>query len=92
MEHFDVIIVGAGLSGVGAACHVRQRHPRKTFAILEGRDAMGGTWDLFAIPASGQTLTCTRSATDSAPGATPRPSLTQNPFSTKSARQPPSSE
>jgi monooxygenase len=50
MEHFDVIIVGAGLSGVGAACHLRQRHPRKSFAILEGRNAMGGTWDLFRYP------------------------------------------
>ena len=50
MEHFDVIIVGAGLSGIGAACHLRQRHPRKSFAILEGRDAMGGTWDLFRYP------------------------------------------
>ncbi|MEP6922572.1 MAG: NAD(P)/FAD-dependent oxidoreductase [bacterium] len=50
MEHFDVIIVGAGLSGVGAACHLRQRCPRKSFAILEGRAAMGGTWDLFRYP------------------------------------------
>jgi monooxygenase len=50
MEHFDVIIVGAGLSGVGAACHLRQRHPRKSFVILEGRKAMGGTWDLFRYP------------------------------------------
>ncbi len=50
MEHFDVMIVGAGLSGVGAACHLRQRHPRKSFAILEGRNAMGGTWDLFRYP------------------------------------------
>src|SRR5512132_2328475 len=50
MEHFDVIIVGAGLSGVGAACHLRQLHPRKSFAILEGRNAMGGTWDLFRYP------------------------------------------
>lgn len=50
MEHFDVIIVGAGLSGVGAACQLRQRHPRKSFAILEGRSAMGGTWDLFRYP------------------------------------------
>jgi cation diffusion facilitator CzcD-associated flavoprotein CzcO len=50
MEHFDVMIVGAGLSGVGAACHLRQRHPRKSFAILEGRAAMGGTWDLFRYP------------------------------------------
>lgn len=50
MEHFDVMIVGAGLSGVGAACHLRLRHPRKSFAILEGRNAMGGTWDLFRYP------------------------------------------
>jgi monooxygenase len=50
MEHFDVLIVGAGLSGVGAACHLRQRHPRKSFAVLEGRNAMGGTWDLFRYP------------------------------------------
>ena len=50
MEHFDVMIVGAGLSGVGAACHLRQRCPEKSFAIIEGRDAMGGTWDLFRYP------------------------------------------
>ena len=50
MEHFDVIIVGAGLSGVGAACHLRQRHGGKSFAILEGRAVMGGTWDLFRYP------------------------------------------
>jgi len=50
MEHFDVMIVGAGLSGVGAACQLRQSSPRKSFAILEGRGAMGGTWDLFRYP------------------------------------------
>jgi cation diffusion facilitator CzcD-associated flavoprotein CzcO len=50
MEHFDVVIVGAGLSGVGAACHLRQRHPDKRFVILEGRAALGGTWDLFRYP------------------------------------------
>lgn len=50
MEHFDVLIVGAGLSGVGAGCHLRLKHPLKTFAILEGRTAMGGTWDLFRYP------------------------------------------
>ncbi|HLI24399.1 MAG TPA: NAD(P)/FAD-dependent oxidoreductase [Acidimicrobiales bacterium] len=47
---WDVIIVGAGLSGVGAACHLRMRSPDRTFIILEGRAAMGGTWDLFRYP------------------------------------------
>jgi monooxygenase len=50
MEHFDVLIVGAGLSGVGAACHLRQKCPGKSFVILEGRETMGGTWDLFRYP------------------------------------------
>ena len=49
-EHFDVLIVGAGLSGIGAAWHLRDKCPDKTFAILEGRDAIGGTWDLFRYP------------------------------------------
>lgn len=46
----DVLIVGAGLSGIGAACHLTRDLPRKTWAILEGRDALGGTWDLFRYP------------------------------------------
>ncbi|MDI3423670.1 flavin-containing monooxygenase [Streptomyces luteolus] len=49
-EHVDVLIVGAGLSGVGAACHLRRSAPGKSFAVLEGRDAIGGTWDLFRYP------------------------------------------
>lgn len=49
-EHFDVIIVGAGLSGIGAACHLAAKCPGKSFAILEGREAIGGTWDLFRYP------------------------------------------
>ena len=49
-QHFDVLIVGAGLSGIGAACHLRRRCPDKSFVILEGRDAIGGTWDLFRYP------------------------------------------
>jgi cation diffusion facilitator CzcD-associated flavoprotein CzcO len=50
MEHVDVVVVGAGLSGVGAACHLRMECPSKSFVILEGRAAMGGTWDLFRYP------------------------------------------
>ena len=49
-EHFDVVIVGAGLSGIGAARHLKSQCPGKTFAILEGRDTLGGTWDLFRYP------------------------------------------
>jgi len=46
----DVIIVGAGLSGVGGACHLKRECPTKSFVILEGREGMGGTWDLFRYP------------------------------------------
>jgi cation diffusion facilitator CzcD-associated flavoprotein CzcO len=49
-EFFDVVIVGAGLSGIGAACHLQQQCPGKSYLILEGRDASGGTWDLFRYP------------------------------------------
>ncbi len=48
--HYDVLIIGAGLSGVGAACRLIQKRPRTTFAILEARNAIGGTWDLFRYP------------------------------------------
>ena len=50
VEHFDVLIVGAGLSGVGAGYHLQTNCPNKTYAILEGREAIGGTWDLFRYP------------------------------------------
>jgi len=50
LEHFDVIIVGAGLSGIGAGYHLKTNCPGKSYAILEGRDAIGGTWDLFRYP------------------------------------------
>jgi monooxygenase len=47
---FDVIVVGAGLSGIGAACHLVRKRPKTSFIILEARDAIGGTWDLFRYP------------------------------------------
>ena len=49
-EHLDVLIVGAGLSGIGAAWHLQKNCPGKRYAILEGRAASGGTWDLFRYP------------------------------------------
>ncbi|MEQ3744764.1 MAG: NAD(P)/FAD-dependent oxidoreductase [Henriciella sp.] len=49
-SHFDVLIVGAGLSGIGAAVHLQKRCPGRTYAILEMRDGSGGTWDLFKYP------------------------------------------
>src|SRR5437588_5737252 len=49
-EHVDVLIVGAGLSGIGAACHLQASCPEKTYAILEARGRIGGTWDLFRYP------------------------------------------
>jgi monooxygenase len=50
VEHLDVVIVGAGLSGVGAACHLQTECPGKSYAVLEARAAIGGTWDLFRYP------------------------------------------
>lgn len=49
-EHVDVLIIGAGLSGIGAAYYLQRDQPGKTYAILEGREAIGGTWDLFRYP------------------------------------------
>ena len=49
-EHVDVLIVGAGLSGIGAAAHLRRDRPGTSLAILEARTALGGTWDLFRYP------------------------------------------
>lgn len=50
IKHVDVLIIGAGLSGIGAAAHLVRECPNKHFAILESRDAIGGTWDLFQYP------------------------------------------
>ena len=49
-EHVDVLIIGAGLSGIGAAATLAQRQPGKSYLILEGRAVSGGTWDLFRYP------------------------------------------
>ena len=49
-EHLDVVIVGAGLSGIGAGYHLQRHCPGKRYAILEGRECIGGTWDLFRYP------------------------------------------
>ncbi|WP_369130391.1 flavin-containing monooxygenase [Modestobacter roseus] len=50
VEHLDVLIVGAGISGIGAAWYLQRDHPQRTFALLEARGATGGTWDLFRYP------------------------------------------
>jgi monooxygenase len=50
LQYVDVLIVGAGLSGIGMACHLTRECPSKSYAIVEARDAMGGTWDLFKYP------------------------------------------
>src|SRR6202008_4612411 len=49
-EHVDVVIVGAGISGISAAWHLQDRCPSKSFLILERRENLGGTWDLFKYP------------------------------------------
>src|SRR5258706_9808410 len=49
-QHVDVLIVGAGLSGIGAGYHLQYNCPGKSFVILEGREAIGGTWDPFPYP------------------------------------------
>ena len=49
-EHFDVVVVGAGISGIGAGYHLQTMCPTRSYVILEGRDDLGGTWDLFRYP------------------------------------------
>lgn len=49
-QHYDVIIIGAGLSGVGTACHIARNFPNKSLALLERRERVGGTWDMFRYP------------------------------------------
>ena len=49
-EHFDVLVIGAGISGICAAHYLRTDSPWASYAVLEGRQSMGGTWDLFRYP------------------------------------------
>ena len=49
-EHVDVLVIGAGISGIDAGYHLQTRCPDRPYAILEGRDDLGGTWDLFRYP------------------------------------------
>ncbi|WP_245981368.1 NAD(P)-binding protein [Frondihabitans australicus] len=49
-DYVDVLIVGAGASGIGAACLLQRELPGKTWAIVEARERSGGTWDLFRYP------------------------------------------
>ena len=57
MEEVDVVVIGAGISGIDAGYHLKTHCPERTFAILEGREALGGTWDLFR---SGGIYACSR--------------------------------
>ena len=50
VEHFDVVVVGAGISGIGAGYHLQTKCPKRSYVILEGRADIGGTWDLFRYP------------------------------------------
>src|SRR5215213_5509690 len=50
VDHVDVVIVGAGLSGIGAGYHLQTLCPDRSYVILEGRARIGGTWDLFKYP------------------------------------------
>ena len=50
MEHVDVVVVGAGLTGISAGYHLQTMSPDRSYVILEGRDSLGGTWDLFRYP------------------------------------------
>jgi monooxygenase len=50
VEHVDVVVIGAGISGIDAGCHLQTMSPQRTYTILEGRPDLGGTWDLFRYP------------------------------------------
>ena len=84
-EHVDVLIVGAGLSGIGAAYRLQTSAPGRATPSSRGATAIGGTWDLFRYPGSGATRTCSRSATPSGRGREPKRSPTGRRSSSTSA-------
>jgi cation diffusion facilitator CzcD-associated flavoprotein CzcO len=69
VETLDVVVVGAGLSGICAARYLQRECAGLDFAVLEARDTVGGTWDLFRYPACVRIRTCTRLPTPSGPGS-----------------------
>ena len=75
-EYVDVLIVGAGISGIAAAYYLGERCPHLSWTIVEGRAAIGGTWDFFATPASAPIPTCTPSVIAFGPGRARRRSPT----------------
>ena len=72
--HAHVLIVGAGISGIGLGHYLVTTQPQRTFAIVDSRDAIGGTWNRSATRASGRTPICTLSATSSNRGPVTTPS------------------
>lgn len=73
VEPLDVLIMGAGVSGIGAAAYLRRNQPNKTFAILESRERMGVPGTCSDTPASAPTRTSTPSVSTSSPGPRPSP-------------------
>ncbi|MGW1672413.1 NAD(P)-binding protein [Streptomyces sp. NPDC002324] len=78
--HVDVLIVGAGISGIDAAYRAQSRCPDRSNAVLESRASLGGTWDLFRHPASAPAPTSAHSVSRSSPGParTPWPTGTRS--------------
>ena len=71
-QNFDVIIIGAGLSGIGMACRLQRECPTRSYAILEARDSIGGTWDLYRYPGIRSDTDMTTMAYDFRPFYTPK--------------------